>query len=139
MCAHIECYSDCSRRGIHLVEPFMYVPFVKVCTLYVLVHTVFVRLHTRFVISAHTFFVNCIYILKLPIHHWLEGHIQDSKGQMICSPADAHANGFAQWENPPPSMGKLQRTPMYIHAPCTCKINRNVVQKETLKNIIWPY
>ena len=22
--AHIECYSDCSRRGSHLVEPFCY-------------------------------------------------------------------------------------------------------------------
>ena len=29
--AHIECYSDCSRRGSHLVEPFCYGVF-SVCS-----------------------------------------------------------------------------------------------------------
>ena len=29
--AHIECYSDCSRREIHLVEPFVTVLF-SVCS-----------------------------------------------------------------------------------------------------------
>ena len=39
--AHIECYSDCSRRGSHLVEPFVTVLFtvcsvvtVECCVLY---------------------------------------------------------------------------------------------------------
>ena len=39
--AHIECYSDCSRRGSHLVEPFATVLFsvcnavtVECCVLY---------------------------------------------------------------------------------------------------------
>ena len=39
--AHIECYSDCSRRGSHLVEPFAMVLFsvcsavtVECCALY---------------------------------------------------------------------------------------------------------
>ena len=29
--AHIECYSDCSRRGSHLVEPFSTVLLNSVC------------------------------------------------------------------------------------------------------------
>ena len=33
--AHIECYSDCSRRGSHLVEPLCYgVVTVECCVLY---------------------------------------------------------------------------------------------------------
>ena len=39
--AHIECYSDCSRRGSHLVEPLCYVLFsvcsavtIECCVLY---------------------------------------------------------------------------------------------------------
>ena len=34
--AHIECYSDCSRRGSHLVEPFCVCSAVTVecCVLY---------------------------------------------------------------------------------------------------------
>ena len=33
--AHIECYSDCSRRGSHLVEPLATVLFtVECCVLY---------------------------------------------------------------------------------------------------------